>query len=141
VSEAKSASNYATYGVLYNWEAAKTACPSGWHLPSDEEWQSLVDHLDKVGLTAGGKMKETGTSHWLSPNTGATNSSDCTALPGGERSVSGVFSGLGDYAEFWSSTLNHEPFVQVRILFSTMAIMAPDQYDRNNGFSVRCLMD
>ena len=138
--EAKAAANFAAYGVLYNWEAAKAACPSGWHLPGNEEWRILTDHLDTVNFTAGGKMKETGTSHWLSPNTGATNECGLTAIPGGERSVSGGFNGLGEYAEFWSSTVDEwSRSILIRVLLSTDAFLWSGWYDRSDGFSVRCL--
>ena len=140
-NEAKSTTNYTTYGVLYNWEAAKIACPAGWHLPGDEDWWILSDFLDNEGITVGGKMKETGTAHWLGPNTGATNESGFTALPGGERYFSGGFSGLGEYAEFWSSLEYYaDPsFIWIRILSSTVSYLQPDTYDHSDGFSVRCI--
>ena len=141
VSLAKATVNYVTYGVLYNWEAAKTACPSGWHLPGDEDWWILTDYLDKTGMTSGGKMKETGTGHWLSPNTGATNESGFSALPGGERSHSGGFNEIGNYGEFWTSLEFDALSVWIRILFSDMSVVHPDTYDRSDGFSVRCLRD
>ena len=86
VAAAMSTSNYATYGVLYNWPAVMTEgiCPSGWHIPSDEEFTQLTDFLGGESV-AGGKMKEAGYDHWNSPNTGATNSSGWTGLPGGYR--------------------------------------------------------
>jgi uncharacterized protein (TIGR02145 family) len=98
VTDAKATSNYTTYGVLYNWPAAMAGsassnanpsgvqgvCPAGWHLPSDAEWTELTDYLGGKSV-AGGKLKETGTTHWASPNTGATNETGFTALPGGYR--------------------------------------------------------
>jgi uncharacterized protein (TIGR02145 family) len=96
ISDAKATSNYTTYGVLYNWQAAMAGslsstanpsgvqgvCPAGWHLPSDAEWTELSDFLGGNSV-AGGKLKEIGTTHWDSPNTGATNETCFTALPGG----------------------------------------------------------
>lgn len=92
----------ATYGRLYNWYAAvdtRNIAPDGWHVPSDEEWKQLETYLgmsqaeaDAIGLRGsdeGGMLKETGTSHWDSPNTGATNESGFTALPGGHRRYGG----------------------------------------------------
>src|SRR5690554_404167 len=91
VNVAKATDNYATYGVLYNWTAAmdgeassttnpsgvQGVCPAGWHLPSDAEWTELTDYLTS---DAGGKLKETGTTHWNSPNSRATNETGFTAL-------------------------------------------------------------
>ncbi|MFC2118091.1 FISUMP domain-containing protein [Bacteroidota bacterium] len=108
VNEAKATKNYTSYGALYNWEAAKIACPKGWHLPSDEEWKTLeleigmtkseVDggirmlnnieiHSSRRGNNEGGKLKSTGTTYWLNPNYGATNESGFSALPAGRRSI------------------------------------------------------
>ncbi len=100
--------NVATYGYLYTWEAAKTVCPAGWHLPTDAEWTTLTDYLYNFSTlggedVAGGKMKEAGTTHWASPNTGATNSSGFTALPAGGSS-DGTIGYLGADAHFWSAT-------------------------------------
>jgi uncharacterized protein (TIGR02145 family) len=75
---------YEIYGALYNWYAVYTdkLCPTGWHVPSNSEWTTLTDHLGGAEV-AGGKLKESGSSHWASPNTGATNVTGFTALPGG----------------------------------------------------------
>jgi len=110
-------SNVATYGRLYNWYAvdeSRNIAPAGWHVPTDDEWKQLeiylgmspteADETHWRGTDEGGKLKETGTTHWYSPNTGATNESGFTALPGGYR-VSGGFSSLGFGAYFWSSTV------------------------------------
>lgn len=105
-----------TYGNLYTWSAAtkgavssnanpsdvQGACPVNWHLPSDSEWQELSDHLGG-DLIAGGKMKEAGTTNWESPNTGATNESGFTGLPGGWK-YSYYLPGNGVSGYWWSST-------------------------------------
>ena len=88
-SAAMSTAYYETYGALYNWPAVMAnggslLCPSGWHMPSDGEFTELTDFLGGEGV-AGGKMKEAGYEHWNSSNTGATNSSGWTGLPGGYR--------------------------------------------------------
>ncbi|MFN6072835.1 MAG: fibrobacter succinogenes major paralogous domain-containing protein, partial [Bacteroidota bacterium] len=89
-------SNRTKYGYLYNWYAAKgiyttgniastdtlNICPSGWHVPTDAEWTTLTTELGGESV-AGGKMKSIGTAYWNSPNTGATNESGFSALPGG----------------------------------------------------------
>jgi uncharacterized protein (TIGR02145 family) len=93
------------YGALYNFYAAvdnHVLCPTGWHVPTDAEWTTLQTFLGGSG-SAGGKMKETGISHWNSPNTGATNESGFTGIPGGHRQ-GGVFISVGDHSFFWSST-------------------------------------
>ncbi len=98
----------ATYGRLYNWFAvndSRNIAPAGWHVPSDAEWQTLDDYLGSDTNDAGCKLKETGTSHWRSPNEGATNESRFSALPGGARkSLFGTFDYIGIYAFFWTST-------------------------------------
>ena len=76
-----------TYGALYNWYAVNTGklAPAGWHVPTDSEWTVLTTYLGGETV-AGGKLKDTGTTYWQSPNTGATNASGFLALPGGFRS-------------------------------------------------------
>ena len=92
-----------TYGALYNWLAVNTGklAPVGWHVPSVEEWNTLVLWLGGTNI-AGGKMKEKGNSHWNLPNTGATNESGFTGLPGGGRDYSGNFYILQNTGIFWS---------------------------------------
>jgi uncharacterized protein (TIGR02145 family) len=94
-----------TYGYLYNWYAvndSRNIAPPGWHVPTDEEWITLREYLGGKNV-AGGKMKETGTTHWESPNTGATNESGYSALPGGYRDPISVFDRMGYNAFFWSA--------------------------------------
>jgi uncharacterized protein (TIGR02145 family) len=94
------------YGALYTIYAAgdvRNICPTGWHTASDEDWTILTDFLSG-STVAGGKLKETGTTHWTDPNTGATNSSGLTIMPGGNRSTAwGTFSGLNTWAGIWVS--------------------------------------
>jgi uncharacterized protein (TIGR02145 family) len=88
--------NKSIYGALYNWNAVNSGklCPPGWHVPTQAEWETLRNFLGSVA-TAGAKLKETGTSHWQSPNTGATDEYGFKALPGGERYQEGEFNYLG----------------------------------------------
>jgi uncharacterized protein (TIGR02145 family) len=104
VTDAKATFSYATYGVLYNYEAAMTCCPDGWHLPNEAEWTQLLDFLGGESV-AGGKLKEMGLVHWNSPNTGATNEVGFTALPGGFRNVNGGYGFIGGAGSWWSSTM------------------------------------
>jgi uncharacterized protein (TIGR02145 family) len=154
VADAKATLYYDTYGVLYNWTAAmdgetsdttnpsgiQGVCPTGWHLPSDAEWTELTDYLGGTS-TAGRKLKETGTTHWNSPNTGATNETGFTALPGGSRGNSGTFLGIGGDGCWWSATENDATFawyLEVTYIFSD--VFRSSNY-KDVGFSVRCVRD
>lgn len=135
--------NVATYGRLYNWYAvadSRNIAPAGWHVPTDEEWQTLVDYLGGSSV-AGGKLKETGTAHWNSPNEGATNESGFTALPGGYRYDSGLFVNMGDYAYFWSSTEYSSYFAWYRYLSFSHSQVGRTNLIKRLGFSVRCVRD
>ncbi len=93
------------YGALYNWHAVNTSnlCPSGWHVPDNSEWASLSSFLGG-DMVSGGKLKETGFSHWMSPNAGATNEVGFTALPGGSRNINGASIGVGISACWFTAT-------------------------------------
>ncbi len=140
VTEAKATTNYQTYGVLYNWPSSLDACPANWHLPADAEWTTLTSYLGGEGV-AGGKMKETGTTHWNSPNTGATNSSGFTGLPGGARHTDGTFDNLGGYGDFWSSTELSTASAWLRNLGYGSDSAFRYYYTKGYGYSVRCLRD
>lgn len=93
------------YGKLYNWYAvddSRNIAPAGWHVPTDAEWTTLIDYLggEKV---AGGKLKEIGITHWNTPNTGATNETGFTALPGSYRSNDGRFDDIGISGMWWTT--------------------------------------
>lgn len=145
--------NGAIYGRLYKWYAALTACPSGWHLPSDDEWktlemflgmsQSQADQTGWRGTDEGGKMKETGITHWDSPNTGAENSSGFTALPGGYRYGNMYFGKLGSDGYWWSSTQHSSITTEAwtRSLRNEGSTVGRNFHSKQDGFSVRCLRD
>jgi uncharacterized protein (TIGR02145 family) len=105
--------NNSVYGKLYNWYAVndpRGLAPNGYHVPSITEWNTLIDCLGG-NTVAGGKMKEIGISHWTSPNTGATNTSGFTALPGGHNVISSTTvlyppGGIKRFGYFWSATEN-----------------------------------
>jgi uncharacterized protein (TIGR02145 family) len=135
--------NVATYGRLYNWYAvddSRNIAPAGWHMPTDAEWQILVDYLGGEAV-AGGKLKEAGTAHWYCPNTGATNESGFTALPGGCRDYYGNFGFMGFDAGIWSSTEYDSNHAWYRYLDFNYSGVSRDDDSKQFGFSVRCVRD
>lgn len=140
-----------TYGALYNWYAVNTEilCPVGWHVPTHEEWEILFSYFG--GYTeAGGKLKESGTSHWKSPNTG-TNESGFTALPGGVRDDSHEFDGLGIFRDIGlrGSYTSSTPFYYKERGFVRMYTISHEGNGIGSGeviimyagLSVRCVQD
>ena len=98
--------NDGIYGKLYNWYAindVRGLCSTGWRVPNDAEWTILTDYLGGLSV-AGGRMKSVGTTYWNSPNTGATNESGFSVLPGGYRNSGGSFYNISSVAFFWSAT-------------------------------------
>jgi uncharacterized protein (TIGR02145 family) len=138
-----SATYAAIYGRLYNYYAvvdSRGLAPEGWHIPSDAEWTALETCLGGASV-AGGAMKETGTTHWSSPNTGATNSSGFTALPGGNRNVNGLFLSLGDVSYWWSTTVFNTTDASFKyITFNNNSLQNTNSF-KVNGFSIRCIRD
>ncbi len=134
------------YGAIYNWYAVSTGklCPVGWHVPSDEEFGTLITYLggDKI---AGGKIKEAGTDHWTTPNLGATNGSGFTALPAGGRyniySAGGSFADLGTACYLWSSTAYDASNGLSRDIAYHIAGVNRNYYPKGDGESVRCIKD
>jgi uncharacterized protein (TIGR02145 family) len=145
--------NYETYGRLYTWSAAmkgavssnanpggvQGACPVDWHLPSDSEWEELEVFLGG-SIIAGGKMKEAGTVNWVEPNTGATNESGFTALPGG-RFYSYWSILLGNYGFWWSSTGYSTAIANYISLSNTSEEIYFGQLWEEAYISVRCIRD
>lgn len=140
-----------TYGALYNWHAVVTnnLCPVGWHLPSVEEWNGLVSFL---GENAGGAMKEDGTVHWNSPNTGATNTSGFTGMAGGMRSFDGNYYGLGIYGHWWSCLYEdlyfgdsppvyHYSVSSFFELYFSSVTGGLQEMGLSDSYSVRCIRD
>jgi uncharacterized protein (TIGR02145 family) len=135
-------SNVNTYGRLYTWYAitdSRAVCPAGWHIPTDDEWTTLTTYLGGTS-DAGGKLKETETTHWTTPNTGATNESGFTALPGGSRGGNGPFSNIGTYGFWWSASEYDTDHAWSRYLaYDKSSITVVNGYYKFNGFSVRCM--
>jgi uncharacterized protein (TIGR02145 family) len=148
--------NLAIYGYLYNWYAAKgiastnsttykNICPSGWHIPTDSDWNKLVKFLDSGADTithsaniVGGMLKST--LLWDAPNTGATNSSQFSALPGGFRGSGGSFFSILNTTFFWSST-DDAGTIRNRYLRESGANMERNTDAKWRGGSIRCLKD
>ncbi len=147
--------NDATYGKLYNWYAAANPnlCPQGWHVPTDGEWQQLESALGMPGgelgqtgyrgdaQNVGGKMKTT--TLWIAPNTGATNESGFSGLPGGRRFYDdGSFTSLGSFANCWSASESGTETAWSRVLGSNGAgIYRFNVGNKRSGFCVRCVRD
>jgi uncharacterized protein (TIGR02145 family) len=132
-------SNVAVYGSLYTWYVAtdsRKICPAGWHVPNNAEWLTLTNYLGGT-FTAGGKLKESGTAHWQSPNVGATNESGFTALPGGSR----IYEGIGTLGFWWSATESDAAKgcdIELDYDYPTLFNFVDT---KKAGFSVRCIKD
>ncbi len=154
-----STTNCDTYGGLYLWdemmqyvttEGVQGICPTGWHIPTDAEWCALENEVDAGtvscivmgwrGTDAGGNLKDTTTTHWASPNTGATNSSGFTGLPGGYRMGAYSFYNLTSKAHFWSSSVDG-PAAWARELDSDDAQVGRFTVGQTRSYSTRCLKD
>jgi uncharacterized protein (TIGR02145 family) len=143
-------SNNCPYGKLYNWYAvndSRKICPSGWHVPSDLEWNTLISVLDGAynptiigaqSAVAATKMKSTGVKFWVSPNSGANNESGFSALPGGYRKTDGVFASLRTEGYWWtSSTFDNDNAIRRGV----SNFLFRDNSNKRIGFSVRCIKD
>ena len=144
------------YGKLYNFYActdARQLCPTGWHVPTDAEWSTLINFFDpnaqggNVTNTAGGPLKSTGilqsfTGIWNSPNTGATNTSGFSALPGGFITIMGVANNIGNNGYYWTSSEVDANVGIGRILYNNSSnVFRSINFGKRSGFSVRCLKD
>ena len=146
------------YGALYNWYVVETGklCPTGWHMPTDDEWTQLEEYLianryNYDGSTSGDKTAKSlaATSGWISSSeTGdigndmsSNNSAGFTALPGGYRGSNGSFGRLGYYGDWWSSSSNGSEKAWYRALWYDYETLGRLSCFRSNGFSVRCLQD
>ena len=143
---ANNTANGTTYGKLYNWYAVNDArglAPNGYHIPTDAEWTTLTTYLANIYITGneGGAMKETGLSHWLSPNTNATNSSGFTGLPGGYRNFNGNFDEVGLTGSWWSSSEAFTFNSWYRYLAYNDGNVFRVNWAKQGGFSVRCIKD
>jgi uncharacterized protein (TIGR02145 family) len=134
-------------GAFYNWYSInaetngnKNVCPMGWHVPTDEEWITLVLFLGGESV-AGGKMKTIGVDYWLSPNTSALNQSGFSGLPGGLRNGNGAIYNIGVTGNWWSSTLLEPGSAWVNYMYYQDGNTSNGTTSSQAGFSVRCLKD
>jgi uncharacterized protein (TIGR02145 family) len=135
-------SNADIYGRLYTWFAlndSRRICPAGWHLPDETDCTALTDYLGGMSLS-GGKLKETGYTHWQSPNTGATNETGFTGLPGGYRVNSGVFAGSGTDGLWWSSTEGNVNDAWAFGMGNSYADAYGGLDNKRSGASARCIL-
>lgn len=151
VNAAKATENYQTYGVLYNWEAAYSSCPAGWHLPSDFEWKKLemelgmssadADEIGSRGTNQGSKLAGN-SSLWI-PGVLTSNflfeTSGFNALPGGLRSSDGFFENIGYFGYWWSATDYSVNDALLRVLYYDYSDIYRDHINYEMGFSVRCV--
>ena len=145
--------NVSIYGRLYSSQAVMKGAissninpsnvqgiaPDGWHLPSKAEWQELADYLGGLEI-AGGKLKEAGTTHWIAPNTGATNETGFTALPAGMHDFTGIFQWKSENCAFSTSTGNPRQFEVISIVLrTTESKMTIGEFHPDDAASVRCI--
>jgi uncharacterized protein (TIGR02145 family) len=135
------------YGKLYNAYAAvdpRNVCPAGWHVPIKYDWDKLLIYLDKNDLFFyGNKLKNAGTQYWSSPNQGATNETGFNGLPGGARSNTGVFSGIGNTVDFWwgEKLRNGQKYADIYSLNHNKTDFYHSASELKKGHSVRCVKD
>lgn len=130
--------NDAIYGKIYNWHAVndpRGLAPEGWHVATDAEWTTIENCVGSNG----GKLKEIGITHWNSPNTGATNETKFTGLPGGVRYDNGIFDNLGKYGNWWTATNYSAPNAYYYFLAYDNANIFRGITPKNYGISVRCV--
>jgi len=137
-----SVANLNTYGALYNWYAVNTGklCPVGWHVPNIAEWNELISYTGGEPVS-GGKLKEAGTTHWLSPNTSATDEVGFTALPGGYLLSSKGYGNIYQTGFFWSATVNTSSTATYLWMEYNNASIPQSTMAKYGGLSVRCVKD
>lgn len=156
VATAKQQPNYAAYGVLYNWPAAKAACPPGWHLPSDAEWTALEVFLISNGYNFDGTTTDNkiakslaATTKWntdsragaIGNNHSLNNKTGFSGLPAGQRVSEAKFSSIGEIGRWWSSTAEGTGYAITRYLyFKSFNVQRTSNYT-DWGISVRCVKD
>jgi uncharacterized protein (TIGR02145 family) len=132
--------NKASYGALYNWYAVSSGklCPTGWHVPTDADWTTLTTNLGGE-LVSGGMLKEMSLDYWIIPNTGATNETLFTALPGGYRTEPGESLNIKSYGYWWSSTSVNTTVAYNRYMYYGSKAVTRSFVSKQYGLSVRCI--
>ena len=132
--------NVKSYGYMYTWETSRKVCPAGWHLPSSDEWTTMLTFLGGKSV-AGDKIKEAGTEHWQKPVSPSTNVSGFTALPGGYRNESGEYYVLGYNGWWWCSNEEEKERAYHILIFGHVKDVTISYINKIDGFSVRCVKD
>jgi len=130
------------YGNLYNWFAVvdgRGICPAGWHVATGGDWSILLNFLGGEN-TAGGKLRNAGTTYWASPNLNSTNESGFNVLPGGQRGYDGIYGGLGTISFFYTPDQYIPGLVYHKIISSGPAVEQQYHY-RQFGMYIRCVKD
>jgi uncharacterized protein (TIGR02145 family) len=146
--------NECPYGRLYNWYSVsdpRNLCPTGWHVPTDEEWGQLIDLLDPTAdggnswpNSAGGKLKSAGSQYWQSPNIEATNETGFSALPGGGRASYGSWASIGTIntgGQWWTATGNSPDYAINTDMVSDEGAANRAINHKGCGFAIRCIKD
>jgi uncharacterized protein (TIGR02145 family) len=158
-NESSTSANATNYGILYNWYAAKgiitsggtptkNMCPTGWHVPTDSDWNKLVISIDSGADTTGTILQSTTAGILMKKNDAlwttniGTNTSGFSALPGGARNTNGSFLSIRNFAFFWSATeLDYYYLAWIRDLYDGNGIVDRNSNFKTFGASVRCLRD
>ena len=133
---------YCPYGAYYNWYAATTSniSPVGWRVPSNADWTKLIDFLGGKTV-AGGYIKETGTTHWLTPNLDANNITGFTSMPSGHRTNMGAFSEMAHFTRFWTTEQISDANGYDVIITYSNASFNLQSWQKTFGFTIRCVKD
>lgn len=133
--------NVLTYGRLYTWYAvtdSRNVCPQGWHVITDEEWNTLANFFGGRNLAAG-NLREAGTEHWLSSNIASNNISGFTALPGGGRMSNGAFGGKDYFGSWWSTSEVNDSTARYWNIYYNTNVVDKIKFHKSSAFSVRCV--
>lgn len=136
------------YGRLYTWYTvvdSRKLCPSGWHVPTENEWSLLIEFMHNI---EGSRLKEAGTNHWTEFNFDTKNESQppsgFNALPGGERTLKGEFYELNRFGFWWTSTIiddKKSPLAYYKRMENSSRFVYTDFEKMGFGLSVRCIKD